>query len=181
MKRQSLTSKICKRIRTSSPSSIYFRPALPSGPEKNRTLDSKLLGSATWLHPIRKSTLIQMRRTTKLWLLTWFTIFVDFSLSHFQSTVSPYISGPNDVKTMTSVRELEKRNVPIQKVDHGWFHDSFSSQAYIVSCVNSRYSDLLAAAEVLKGKKVKEGVQLYVAAASSNGISLPPPPRITLH
>jgi homoaconitate hydratase len=39
-------------------------------------------------------------------------------------------------------------------------------KAYVVSCVNSREEDLAAAAAVLKGKKIAEGVELYVAAAS---------------
>jgi homoaconitate hydratase len=38
--------------------------------------------------------------------------------------------------------------------------------AYLVSCVNSRAEDIDAAAEVLRGKRVAEGVELYVAAAS---------------
>lgn len=70
------------------------------------------------------------------------------------SQVSPHVSGPNDVKTMSSVKDLEAKKVKIQK-------------AYIVSCVNSRVDDLAQAAHVLKGKKIAEGVQLYLAAASS--------------
>ncbi|RHZ87730.1 hypothetical protein Glove_30g81 [Diversispora epigaea] len=70
------------------------------------------------------------------------------------STVSPYVSGPNSVKISTSLAKLEKENVAIQK-------------AYIVSCVNSRATDLKAAAKVIKGHKIADGVELYVAAASS--------------
>lgn len=70
------------------------------------------------------------------------------------STVHPHVSGPNHVKVMKSVGELEKDKIKIQK-------------AYIVSCVNSRAGDLAAAAEVLKGSKISEGVELYIAAASS--------------
>ncbi|KAI9319094.1 hypothetical protein BX666DRAFT_1923031 [Dichotomocladium elegans] len=70
------------------------------------------------------------------------------------STLSPYISGPNSVKVATPLAELEAKDIRINK-------------AYLVSCVNSRASDLRQAAEVLKGKKVKEGVEFYVAAASS--------------
>jgi homoaconitate hydratase len=55
---------------------------------------------------------------------------------------------------------MEKRNVKIHK-------------AYIVSCVNSRVEDLARAANVLKGQKVAEGVDLYIAAASSEGRSNP--------
>ncbi|KAF0468899.1 homoaconitase [Gigaspora margarita] len=70
------------------------------------------------------------------------------------STVSPYISGPNSVKVSTPLIELEKQNIAINK-------------AYLVSCVNSRAGDLKAAAHVIKGKKIADGVEFYVAAASS--------------
>lgn len=70
------------------------------------------------------------------------------------SSVRPHVSGPNHVKVMESVASIEKRNVKIHK-------------AYIVSCVNSRVGDLSRAAAVLKGKSVAPGVELYVAAAST--------------
>ncbi len=70
------------------------------------------------------------------------------------STVTPYISGPDHVKTMTSAAELAKRNIRIHK-------------AYLVSCVNSRVEDLAEAARVVRGKKVAPGVEFYVTAASS--------------
>ena len=70
------------------------------------------------------------------------------------STIEPYVSGPNTVKTMTSVSELKKKDVKIQK-------------AYLVSCVNSRLDDIKEAASMVKGKKVADGVKFYVAAASS--------------
>ena len=69
-------------------------------------------------------------------------------------TIEPYVSGPNSVKVMNPVSELSKKNVKINK-------------AYLVSCVNSRFDDIKEAAEVMKGKKVAEGVEFYVAAASS--------------
>jgi homoaconitate hydratase len=67
--------------------------------------------------------------------------------------VTPHVSGPDTVQVMQSVAEVAKRKVAIQK-------------AYLVSCVNSRLEDLEAAAKVLQGKKVAEGVQFYLAAAS---------------
>ncbi len=70
------------------------------------------------------------------------------------STVRPHVSGPNHVKVMTSVAEIEAKNIKINK-------------AYLVSCVNSRVDDLAAAAEVVRGKKVAEDVELYIAAAST--------------
>jgi len=70
------------------------------------------------------------------------------------SSIEPYVSGPNSVKVMNSVSELRKKNLKINK-------------AYLVSCVNSRLDDIKEAAEVVKGKKVAEGVEFYIAAASS--------------
>jgi homoaconitate hydratase len=75
-------------------------------------------------------------------------------LSFDLSAVSPHVSGPNHVKATTPLVELEPQRVPVHK-------------AYIVSCVNSRAADLAAAAAVLRERSVAEGVELYVAAASS--------------
>ena len=72
------------------------------------------------------------------------------NLSH----LPPSISGPNSVKLSTPASLLAQKNIPIQK-------------AYLVSCTNSRLSDLEAAADIIRGKKVAEGVSFYVAAASS--------------
>ncbi|MFC1565917.1 homoaconitase [Candidatus Neomarinimicrobiota bacterium] len=69
------------------------------------------------------------------------------------STVRPHVAGPDNVKTKTNISEMEKRDIIINK-------------AYLVSCVNSRVSDLAEAAKVIKGKKVAEGVEFYIAAAS---------------
>ena len=70
------------------------------------------------------------------------------------STLVPHVSGPNSVKVSTPLPVLEDRNITIQK-------------AYLVSCTNSRASDIAAAAAVIKGKKVAPGVEFYIAAASS--------------
>lgn len=70
------------------------------------------------------------------------------------STLSPQVSGPNSVKVSTPLGELEQQHVKINK-------------AYLVSCVNSRASDIQAAAEVLRGRKVAPGVEFYLGAASS--------------
>ena len=67
--------------------------------------------------------------------------------------VTPHVAGPDSVQVTQSLAELEAQDIRINR-------------AYIVSCVNSRLEDLEAAARVLKGKKVADGVDLYVAAAS---------------
>ncbi|MGB5528055.1 MAG: homoaconitase [Gemmatimonadota bacterium] len=69
------------------------------------------------------------------------------------SQVTPHVSGPDSVQVMRSVADIEAEQVAIQK-------------AYLVSCVNSRLEDLEAAAAVLEGRRVADGVEMYVAAAS---------------
>ena len=78
------------------------------------------------------------------------------------STLAPYISGPNSVKVATPLAKHASDNIKIDR-------------AYLVSCTNSRASDLAAAAKVFKnaakennGKipKIADGVNFYIAAAS---------------
>ncbi|KAI4518312.1 homoaconitase [Schizophyllum commune Loenen D] len=70
------------------------------------------------------------------------------------ATLVPHASGPNSVKISTPLPELEEQRIAINK-------------AYLVSCTNSRLSDIAAAAEVVRGHKVAPGVEFYIAAASS--------------
>ncbi|KAF2999049.1 hypothetical protein G7054_g5018 [Neopestalotiopsis clavispora] len=78
------------------------------------------------------------------------------------SSLSPYVSGPNSVKVSTPLSELAPQKIKVDK-------------AYIVSCTNSRASDIAAAAKVFqdaakangdKVPKIADGVKLYIAAAS---------------
>lgn len=76
------------------------------------------------------------------------------------STLSPFISGPNSVKIATPLKDLEPQNIAINK-------------AYLVSCTNSRSSDIKAAADVFREAakngatpRVAEGVEYYISAAS---------------
>ncbi len=69
------------------------------------------------------------------------------------STVTPHVAGPDTVQVATPLSEIEAKRIRIQK-------------AYLISCVNSRLEDLDAAASVLRGKRIAEGVGFYVAAAS---------------
>jgi homoaconitate hydratase len=72
------------------------------------------------------------------------------------ATVVPHVSGPNEVKTMVSLPEMERKRVLIQK-------------AYLLSCVNARFEDLRDAAEVIRtrGGRVADGVEFYLAPASA--------------
>jgi len=70
------------------------------------------------------------------------------------ASVVPHVSGPNDVKTMASLPDIEPRQVQIHK-------------AWLMSCVNARDEDLAAAAGVLAGRKVAPGVEFYLAPASA--------------
>lgn len=77
------------------------------------------------------------------------------------STLSPYVSGPNSVKISTPVEALAAQNITVDK-------------CYLVSCTNSRASDLAAAAKVFKDAvketggpvRIAKGVSFYIAAAS---------------
>ena len=80
------------------------------------------------------------------------------------STLPPYVSGPNSVKIANPLRDLERQKIKVDK-------------AYLVSCTNSRASDIAAAAKVFKeaAKKSKENkipqipqhVKFFIAAASA--------------
>src|SRR5437868_6549333 len=72
------------------------------------------------------------------------------------ATVVPHVSGPNEVKTMVSLPEMERKHIPIQK-------------AYLLSCVNARFEDLHDAAEVVRTRRgrVADGVEFYLAPASA--------------
>ncbi|KAI1300585.1 homoaconitase-like protein [Xylaria venustula] len=76
------------------------------------------------------------------------------------STLQPFVSGPNSVKISNPLKKLEAQDIKIDK-------------AYLVSCTNSRASDIAAAARVFReaakdGKpaKIASHVRLYLAAAS---------------
>lgn len=76
------------------------------------------------------------------------------------STLSPYVSGPNSVKVATPVKDLEAQDIKLDK-------------AYLVSCTNSRSSDIAQAAKVFRDAaaagqpaKIADGVKFYMAAAS---------------
>jgi homoaconitate hydratase len=76
--------------------------------------------------------------------------------------LDPQVAGPDSVKKSQPLSALYEQSIGIQK-------------AYLVSCTNSRESDIRAAADVFKqyaerhgDAKVAEGVEFYVAAASSN-------------
>lgn len=70
------------------------------------------------------------------------------------ASVVPHVAGPNEVKIITPLPEIEKKKVAIQK-------------AYLLSCVNSRLEDIASAARVIRGRKVAPGVKMYLAAASA--------------
>lgn len=65
----------------------------------------------------------------------------------------PMVAGPDTVQVVQTLAEMAERHVRIHK-------------AYLLSCVNGRLEDLRAAADVLRGHHVHDGVELYVAAAS---------------
>ncbi|MBI4881767.1 MAG: homoaconitase [Planctomycetes bacterium] len=69
------------------------------------------------------------------------------------AAVTPYVLGPDSVRVLTPIAEMEARRVAVDK-------------AYLVSCAGARFTDFAAAARVLRGQKVSARVEFYVAAAS---------------
>ena len=76
------------------------------------------------------------------------------------STLSPVVSGPNSVKVITPLRDLEAQDIPVDKT-------------YLISCTNGRSSDIAAAARVFREAskdgvpaKIAPGMKFYIAAAS---------------
>ncbi len=69
-------------------------------------------------------------------------------------TVTPHVAGPDSVGVVASVTAMSRKKITINK-------------AYLLSCTNARLDDLAEAAEVLEDRKIAEGVELYVAAASA--------------
>lgn len=67
------------------------------------------------------------------------------------SKLPPIVAGPDKVEISRSVDKFEGVDV---------------DQAFIGTCTNGRLEDLIAAAEVLKGRKVSQGCRLIVAPAS---------------
>jgi 3-isopropylmalate/(R)-2-methylmalate dehydratase large subunit len=77
----------------------------------------------------------------------------DFEDYHFDaSALSPQVAAPHS---------------PANTRDVGDFRDVLPSIAYIGACTGAKLDDLRAAASVLKGKHVAQGVQLMVAPASA--------------
>ena len=70
------------------------------------------------------------------------------------STLSPYVSGPNSVKVATPLKELEAQDIKVNR-------------AYLVSCTNSRASDLAAAAKVFKEAAKNNGGKIPRIATST--------------
>ncbi len=65
--------------------------------------------------------------------------------------MEPQIACPSSVDNVKPVSEVG--NIPIE-------------QAFIGSCTNGRIEDLRLAAQILKGKQVKDGVRALVIPAS---------------
>jgi 3-isopropylmalate/(R)-2-methylmalate dehydratase large subunit len=67
--------------------------------------------------------------------------------------LEPMVSCPHEVDNVTSIGDVEGKEI---------------HQAYIGSCTGGRYSDLEAAANILKGKKIDARIRLLVSPASKD-------------
>ncbi|MCO6438427.1 MAG: homoaconitase [Phycisphaerae bacterium] len=68
--------------------------------------------------------------------------------------VVPFVAGPNEVKTIAPLPEIQRKNVKVDK-------------AYLLSCVNGRLADFVEAAMIVDGHHIAPHVKFYIAAASS--------------
>ncbi|MDP6529589.1 MAG: homoaconitase [Gemmatimonadota bacterium] len=68
--------------------------------------------------------------------------------------VVPQVAGPNEVKAVRPLPEIAAEEIVVHR-------------AYLLSCVNSRLSDIEEAAAVAGGKSFADGVKFYLAAASA--------------
>ncbi len=69
------------------------------------------------------------------------------------STVETTVAEPGDTQNGKPLSEIREQNIPVDK-------------AYIGSCTHGTVEDLRQAAEVLRGRKIANGVKLYVQASS---------------
>ena len=67
------------------------------------------------------------------------------------SRLSPLVALPHTVDSGVEIEKVEGKEI---------------DQVYIGTCTNGRLEDLLVAAQILKGKKVKKGLKLLIAPAS---------------
>lgn len=75
-----------------------------------------------------------------------------FEVSLQLDFLEPLVAIPHQVDTVEYVKNLKETNI---------------QQAFLGTCTNARLDDLEIAASILKNKKIKEGVPLLVAPASS--------------
>ena len=75
------------------------------------------------------------------------------SLTFSAHDLKPQVACPHSVDNVYSVDNLD--GTPIQ-------------QAYLGSCTGGRYSDLVAAAQIVKGHRIANGVRFLVSPASQN-------------
>ncbi|PID80896.1 homoaconitase [bacterium DOLJORAL78_65_58] len=80
----------------------------------------------------------------------WYAAEINLDLDQ----VTPHISGPHSLQVATSLAAMQAKQMKIHK-------------AYLVSCTNARREDLRQAADVMRGGRVADGVEMYIAAASA--------------
>ncbi len=81
--------------------------------------------------------------------------------------VSPDAAAPVDAIAPEPHSEAEKHAADYMKFEAGKpFHDAAVDRVFIGSCTNSRLSDLREAAQVMRGRKVKDGVIALIVPGS---------------
>ncbi|MCP8311443.1 MAG: 3-isopropylmalate dehydratase large subunit [Candidatus Methylarchaceae archaeon HK02M1] len=101
---------------------------------------------------VTKEYLMQMGRKTMLEVHSGKEAVYAKIVEEDVEKMEPYVALPYNVDNVKAVRDVEG-----QPID----------QAFLGSCTNARFEDLKIAEEILKGRKVKEGVRLIVTPASN--------------
>ncbi|KAG0145731.1 hypothetical protein CROQUDRAFT_78452 [Cronartium quercuum f. sp. fusiforme G11] len=133
---------------------INYYQALLKKRELSTFIKSSSIPSSANVHPrLSEARVNQLHKLSDL-LKPDIGAYYSKTLTLDLNTLVPHVAGPNSVKVSTPLPTLAAQNIKINK-------------AYLLSCTNARASDLKAAAEVVKGRKIAPGVEFYVAAASS--------------
>lgn len=127
---------------------------------KLTNMSVELLGFSGIIEPNKQivAYLQQQRRMTtgeieKLMVLSDENAEYVYTFNIDLSNIEPTVAEPGDTQNGKPLSEIRKQEIKIQK-------------AYLGSCTHGTPEDLRQAAEILKGKKIADGVTLFIQASS---------------
>ncbi len=119
----------------------------------NMTTEAGAKAGIVEMDSVTKEYLTSLGREAMLEIHAGKEAIYDKILEEDVEQMEPYVALPHSVDNVKAVREVE--GIPID-------------QAFLGSCTNARLEDLVMAAKMLKGKKVRDGVRLIVTPASKS-------------